>query len=303
MDEFRKEQAAVRSFRITDETLIKFKEIQDQLGLTQDGVLKLFISSYEMEQAKNAIPDRETEINNFQVKANELIDAFLYSLQLNQDAEVRIRADYALQLETKDEIIAKYQYSENKLKDELENAKKRTAESEAKVAEIQKEIELILEHLQSAENKAIDKEKLADALTDQLDEYKAKAAKSDGLAAALEEQKAYNEALKAQLSGKDAEILSILAESDKASVEAELKLAQALAEQAAQHSSAIVALKDKASARENELRDKIDSLKDEREQLNTLIAELKAENEQLRFQLIKPNAKQAEPEEPEQMEF
>ena len=119
------------------------------------------------------------------------------------------------------------------------------------------------------------------------------------------------------LTGKDAEITTINTEAEKAAIRAELKMAQALAEKEKQHSDELSVVKDKFSVRENELRDKIDTLKDEREQLNVVNSELKAENEQLnaliselnkeneqlRSQLIKSNVKQAALEEPEQMEF
>ncbi len=105
----RKEQSSVRSFRVTDSVMGRFKELQDEMGLTQDGALKMLVEAYELEKAKNAIPDRETEIANFQTKASELVAAFLHSLQLNQDAEERIRSEVALQLQSKDRAIEDYQ--------------------------------------------------------------------------------------------------------------------------------------------------------------------------------------------------
>lgn len=106
MAEEMKQQAAVRSFRVTDEVMAQFKGIQEEMGLTQDGALKMLVQAYEFEAAKNAIPDRETEIANFQAKAGELVAAFLNSLQLNQDAEARARAEVDLQMQSKDKTIA-----------------------------------------------------------------------------------------------------------------------------------------------------------------------------------------------------
>ena len=98
-EEVKKEQASVRSFRITNDVMGRFKELQDEMNLTQDGALKMLVDAYEMEQAKNAIPDRETEICNFQMKGSRFGEAFLHSLQLNQDAEARIRSEVAPSLE------------------------------------------------------------------------------------------------------------------------------------------------------------------------------------------------------------
>lgn len=111
-------QAAVRSFRVTDDVMVKFQGIRDELGLTQDAALAMLVGTYEMEQAKAAIPDRETEIANFQTKAQEMVEAYLHALQLNQDAEARIRAEVQLELATKDRAIADYQEQVRQLKAE-----------------------------------------------------------------------------------------------------------------------------------------------------------------------------------------
>lgn len=138
MNEETKQQATVRSFRVTDDVLAKFKVIQEEMGLTQDSALKLLVDAYEMEQAKNAIPDRETEIANFQAKAGELVAAFLHSLQLNQDAETRIRAEFALQLQTKDTAIAEYQDQLKTARDVQKDLKEQLAEQTAKASTVDK---------------------------------------------------------------------------------------------------------------------------------------------------------------------
>lgn len=110
MDEQKKQGApAPRSFRVSDEVMEKLKTVQTDLGLTQDGALRMLMDTYELETAKSAIPSRETEISNFQVKAEELISAFIHSLQLCQDAEARIKAEVAEQMASKDEILLEYQ--------------------------------------------------------------------------------------------------------------------------------------------------------------------------------------------------
>ena len=138
MTEENKQQAAVRSFRVTDEVLAKFKEFQDATGLTQDSALRELVNVYEMTQAKTTIPDRETEIANFQAKAGELVTAYLHSLQLNEDAEVRIRAEFALQLQTKDTAIADYQEQLKTARDNMKDIREQLAEQTAKAATVDK---------------------------------------------------------------------------------------------------------------------------------------------------------------------
>lgn len=150
-DEMKREQASVRSFRITNDVMGRFKELQEEMNLTQDGALKMLVDAYELEQAKNAIPDRETEISNFQMKANELVDAFLHSLQLNQDAETRIRAEVTMQLESKDKVIAD-------LQKQLEGTRDMLAASESAAMELQNTMEIVEKAAREAsenENKAL----------------------------------------------------------------------------------------------------------------------------------------------------
>lgn len=115
-DDIKKEQASPRSFRVTDEVMEKIKQIQSDFGLTQDAALRHLIETYEFQQAKEQIPSREKEIDNFQRKAQDLMDAFLFSLQLNEDAEDRIRVEFGQKLQLQDQAILDYQEKIKELK-------------------------------------------------------------------------------------------------------------------------------------------------------------------------------------------
>ena len=174
-EEIKKTTANVRSFRVTDDVMSRFKEIQDELGLTHDGALKMLVDSYELDQAKNAIPDRETEISNFQMKANELVEAFIFSLQLNQDAEARIRAEIALQMQSKDEAIANYQEqlktAQNSL-NELAGLEQQLLDTQINKAGVEREFAAFKEAqellVKQHEKQLSDKDSIVSMLTDKL---------------------------------------------------------------------------------------------------------------------------------------
>lgn len=181
-DEIKKEQPNVRSFRVTDDVMSRFNGIKDELKLNQDAALAMLINAYELEQAKEVLPDRETEIANFQMKAKELVDAFLFSLQLNQDAEERVRCEVALKVETLEKALAKYQeelagerdkvrtlqaeknalealsYEVEALKGELAEAKEEQDEAKAlhekQLSDKEEIISMLQEKLGAAEDKA-----------------------------------------------------------------------------------------------------------------------------------------------------
>lgn len=269
-EEIKKEQASVRSFRITDEVMGRFKEIQDETGLTTDGALKMFIASYEMEQAKNTIPDRETEITNFQTKANQLVEAFLYSLQLNQDAETRIRSDVELQLKSKDEQIIKLQ-AEVRAKEELAvTANTAAFDAENKRKQAEQAMKDAQDKAATAEKTADDKIKIADMLQVKLTEAEAKLEDYPALKERCNVlEKDLSEALRTiEINKKDAEIAQerALAEKDQIIAAAELKAEKALS-----------SLEKEKNAENQKLRDKIDELKDERAELKDEISKLREE--------------------------
>lgn len=97
------------NFRIDTDSADAFRAYCEANGLNQAQGFDALITAMELNEARAAIPERDTEIANFQAKANELVEAFLHSLQLNQDAETRIRAEFQRQLDLKDKTIENYQ--------------------------------------------------------------------------------------------------------------------------------------------------------------------------------------------------
>lgn len=267
-EEVKKEQASVRSFRITNDVMGRFKELQDEMNLTQDGALKMLVDAYEMEQAKNAIPDRETEISNFQMKANELVEAFLHSLQLNQDAEARIRSEVALQLESKDKVIAD-------LQKQLDETKEMLTASETVALEAQNVIDTldrVVKETRESESKALaslkDKEEINSMLA--------------GKIKAAEQQLADYPELKKKLDTVNAELNNAV----QAIKDNQKDTAIAAERAAADKARAVASVeRDLEKAHKDEMQrlyDKIEALQEERFELKDKFRSLESENERLR---------------------
>lgn len=270
-EEVKKEQASVRSFRITNDVMGRFKELQDEMNLTQDGALKMLVDTYEMEQAKNAIPDRETEISNFQMKANELVEAFLHSLQLNQDAEARIRSEVALQLESKDKVIADLQKQLDETKDMLTASETVALEAQNVIDTLDR----VVKETRESESKALaslkDKEEINSMLAGKIKDAEQQLADYPELKKKLDTVNAeLNNAVQAiKDNQKDTAIAAERAAADKAravaSVERDLEKA---------HKDEMQRLYDKIEALQEErfeLKDKFRSLESENERLRKLV--------------------------------
>jgi len=105
----------VKSIRADDNTYDKFKKLAtDEFG-NQGQCLTALINLYETETSKVALVERKVEIESFQDYLNKLGSLFLTSLQLNSDAEGRIRDEFARQLTSKDKTIEDLQVKINKL--------------------------------------------------------------------------------------------------------------------------------------------------------------------------------------------
>ena len=97
------------TFRLTDDDVLKFKEMASDSGLSQSEMFGGLLNTYQMDKAKSNIPDRAKEIETFQITAERLKEMFLTSLEINQTSEDRIRETLSLELKTKDQTIADLQ--------------------------------------------------------------------------------------------------------------------------------------------------------------------------------------------------
>lgn len=159
----KEQQSSVRSFRVTGDVMERFNSIKEELKLSQDGTLGLLVGAYEMEQAKKVLPSRETEIANFQMKARELVEAYLFSLQLNADAEDRVRADVALKIESLEKTIATFQAQVEQERAKVALLEGEKAGLEASITELdQLRFELSKAMEEQAELKTLHEKQLAD---------------------------------------------------------------------------------------------------------------------------------------------
>ena len=91
-----------RSIRIDEETFSKFKEIASENFANQNECLNELVKVYELDQGKKLLPDRKAEIENFEVLLVQMQNAFIHSLEMNHNAELRVRGEFEAQLEEKD---------------------------------------------------------------------------------------------------------------------------------------------------------------------------------------------------------
>lgn len=135
------EQMQTRSIRATAEVLNKFKEISSAFE-NQNECLNQLISTYEISIARNTLNEVSTDISDYQSHITAIQNAFLHILEINSNAEIRIKQDFEMLLKSKDTTISDLQ---EKLKNVSTAHNELKAEHETKSAELSIEVEQLSE--------------------------------------------------------------------------------------------------------------------------------------------------------------
>ena len=94
-----------KSFRITDETAEKLKEIAATIGGNQQEVLAKLIEIYELQTSKNVLPDKSAEIEQFERYITAISRMYMANLEDNQNITKTVQAEFDALLRSKDTTI------------------------------------------------------------------------------------------------------------------------------------------------------------------------------------------------------
>ena len=96
----------VFSVRADDETIAKLEQIAETSGMKKAELLPALMSAYEVQEAKGALPGRATEIANVENLLGQIKTAYIASLELNANAEERIRSEFVTRIENNEQAVA-----------------------------------------------------------------------------------------------------------------------------------------------------------------------------------------------------
>lgn len=162
------------NFRISTESADVFRTFCEQNGMNQAQGFDHIIQILEINNAKVQIPDRSTEIEEFERNAKALLSAFLNSLELAQNSELRIKEEFQTMLLSKDKQILDLQEKLKTTEELAENAKTVAKEYENAAIVAEKRLQDALENEKKARASLKDKEEINAMLTQKLTESELK---------------------------------------------------------------------------------------------------------------------------------
>lgn len=100
-----KDNTTTRSFRITEATADKIKDIAAEIGGNQQQTLAKLIEAYELQKGKTVLADKRTDIETFDNYVTALTRMYMTALENGQNASNIVRAEFEAQLKSKDSYI------------------------------------------------------------------------------------------------------------------------------------------------------------------------------------------------------
>ena len=167
-----KKEVKPKSFRITDETADKFKEISASIGGNQQETLAKLIEAWEFQSGKAILTEKKADIEQFEKYVTALTRMFMGSLEDNQNITETVKAEYEAQLKAKDNTIIDLQNKLNELgalKSENNSLEQEVEHLNSQVTQMQDEF---ASKSRNYENMLSDKNKLIATMGDNAESLK-----------------------------------------------------------------------------------------------------------------------------------
>ena len=113
-------QTQPKSFRITEETANKLKEIASSTGKNQQETLAMLIQVYELQEGKENLSGKRDDIEKFQGLLTSVTRMYMSALEDENNAMTVARSQFEAQLNSKDQVILELQKMNKELQKSLD---------------------------------------------------------------------------------------------------------------------------------------------------------------------------------------
>lgn len=171
-----KDNTTTRSFRITDSTADKIKEIAAEIGGNQQQTLSKLIEAYELQKGKAILADKRTDIETFESYINAITRMYMSVLEDNQNVTNLVRVEFEAQLNSKDNVIQDLQKQLTTAKETEQEATAQAEGLKEENARLNKHIESLIDEFEAKtkdlQGMLADKSNLNKALNETIDQMK-----------------------------------------------------------------------------------------------------------------------------------
>lgn len=255
------------NFRINQETADAFRKFCEENGMNQAQGFDHVMQIVEMDKAKALLPERASDIEEFEMHVKAVSEAFLKSVETGANAKALALEQYASALASRDKTIADLQTRLSEAQESQQAAEQAAKEAGKEAAQAVKDAGTAKEQAETAAKLAAEKDRTIATLADKLAVAEEKANGYDSL---KEEAQKTEAALAAAEKDHETALRELRAETERkisdAKKDAELEKEKAVAEKE-REMTAQLREADRESAR---LQAKIELLE---ERLKSLMAE------------------------------
>ena len=181
------DELKTRSFRVSEEVSTKLKELCENFD-NQNSALSALLNAYEVQNARAVLTDRQTDIADYDTHIQAIQNAFLRSLEINENAEKRIKTEFINLLNSKDQTIVQLQAEKAQADEQVEKYKSAygnlITSTEEKIKTMQTQVSESEKTLQSEKERANTEQKareqaetISAMLSGQVEQLKAEVAK------------------------------------------------------------------------------------------------------------------------------
>ena len=181
------DELKTRSFRVSEEVSTKLKALCENFD-NQNSALSALLNAYEMQNAKATLTDRQTDIADYDTHIQAIQSAFLRSLEINENAEKRIKTEFINLLNSKDQTILQLQTEKAQADEQVEKYKsaygnlitsteEKLQTMQAQVSESEKTLQSERERANTEQKAREQAETISTMLSEQVEQLKAEVAK------------------------------------------------------------------------------------------------------------------------------
>lgn len=164
-----------RSIRADEATLERFKKISEQFD-NQGKALQALIDAYELDAARSQIPGSADMLDNLQSHLTGIQNAFVFALELKQNAETAAKEAVAKTIENKEKTIAENYAKIESQKAEIEALRSEAKKTEEQLAEVLKTSQNASEALAAIKSSLADKTALLESKNAEIERLTSEAA-------------------------------------------------------------------------------------------------------------------------------